>query len=260
MTDSSAPHVAGGAHIAEGARLGQGVRVGANVVIEDDVEVGAGTELLPGTILHAGARVGAGCRIGPYAVVGGEPMDHKFRGEPSYAVLEDGVTVREFATVHRATGEGLETRVGAGTLVMAYVHVSHNTVIGEKCVLTAAAQLGGHVEVGHHAVIGGGTLMHQFGRVGAYAMFGAASAANQDVLPFTMASGRPAVHYRLNRVGLERNGITGERYKVLERCFRLLRRRDMDGLAQLAHDNEDARLLQQFVLTSKRGVCRFLGR
>lgn len=257
MPDRTAPQVANGAHVAPGAQLAPGVRVGFGVVIEDDVEVGAGTQLLPGTVLHTGSRVGANCRLGPYAVVGGLPMDARFKGEPSHAVLEDDVVLREFATVHRATGEGAETRVGAGTLVMTYSHVSHNVVVGHKCILTTTVQLGGHVQVGHHAIIGAGTMMHQFGRVGAYAMFGAASAANQDILPFMLASGEPALHYRLNKVGLNRNGIDGQRYRELERCFRLLRAKDMDGLAHLAQCNDDAKLLHEFVLTSKRGISRF---
>lgn len=258
MADLTAVHVSGGASVAAGARLQPGVVVGPGVVIEDDVEVGAGTTLLVGTVLHAGTRVGKGCRLGPYAVVGGQPMDTSFKGEPSYAVLEDNVVLREFATVHRASGEGAETRVGSGTLVMSYTHVSHNVQVGESCTLTTAVQLGGHVQVGDHAVIGSGTMMHQFGRVGAYAMFGAASASNQDVLPFSMARGNPSVHYRLNRVGLERNGITGLRYKLLERALRLVRKRDMTGLAELALESADVDVLQQFVLTSKRGVCRFV--
>ncbi len=249
--------VAPGAHVAPGARLHPGVEVGAGVVIEDDVEVGAGTTLLAGTVLHAGTRIGENCRLGPYAVVGGEPMDTRYKGEPTSTVLEDGVVLREFTSVHRATGEGSETRVGAGTLVMSYAHVSHNGSVGKRCTLTTAVQLGGHVQVGDHAVIGSGSMMHQFGRIGAYAMFGAGSAANQDLLPFTMARGNPARHFRLNRVGLERAGIVGDRYKAIERALRLVRRRELEELERLAADNEDVRYLHEFIKSSTRGVARF---
>ena len=240
------------------ARLGRGVQIGPFVTIEADVEGGGGSRLLPGTVLLAGSRVGGGCTLGPYAVVGAEPMDTGFHGEPSLAVLEDGVTLRDFATVHRATGEGRETRVGRGTLVMSYAHVSHNATVGEQCVITTAVQLGGHVQVGHHAVLGSGALVHQFARVGAYAMFGAGCATNQDVLPFSMARGNPARHYRLNAVGLKRNGFTGERYRDLERALRFLRRRDHAALAELAVTNADARELLEFVASSRRGVLRFV--
>lgn len=252
--------VAAGAVVAPGARLGTGVEVHAGAIVEDDVEVGAGTQLLAGTILHSGSRVGANCRLGPYAVVGGLPMDAAFQGEPSLAVLEDGVVLREFTSVHRATGAGNETRIGAGSLIMSGAHVSHNARVGKQVVLTTAVQLGGHVEVGDHAVIGAGSMMHQFGRVGAYAMFGAASAANRDVLPFSMARGNPAVHYRLNRVGLQRHGLTGQRYQLIERGLRLLRQKKLDELAHLAQASDDLRLLLEFVGTSRRGISHFVTR
>ncbi|MFO7544950.1 MAG: acyl-ACP--UDP-N-acetylglucosamine O-acyltransferase [Trueperaceae bacterium] len=252
--------IASGAVVHPRARLAADVVVEHGVVIEDDVEVGPGTRLLVGSVVHAGARIGATCRVGPYAVIGGEPMDTRFRGEPSTAVLEDAVIVREFATVHRATGEGEETRVGSGTLVMSYAHVSHNTRVGAGCVLTTAVQLGGHSRIGDRAVLGSAALVHQFCRVGAYAMLGGASAANTDVLPFAMARGNPARHYRLNAVGLKRNGFDPERYRALERALRLLRLRELDALEEMARQNEDARTLLTFLQTSKRGVARFVTR
>ncbi len=250
--------VADGAFVAAGAALAEGVSVGHGVVVEDGVRVGPGTRLLAGTVLHRGVEVGARCRVGPYAVLGGEPMDTSFGGEESRVVVEDDVTIREFVTVHRATGEGQVTRVGSGTLVMSYVHVSHNTVVGRRCVLTTCVQLGGHSIVGDRANLGSGSLLHQFCRVGSYAMFGAASAANQDVLPFAMARGNPARHYRLNTVGLRRAGFDGERYRLLEDALRALRRRDTVALEELASVSLDAAELLEFVRTSKRGYARFV--
>lgn len=241
------------------AELADDVVVGPGVVIEAGVVVGRGSRLLAGTVLLGGTVVGRRCVIGPYAVIGGEPMDTRFRGEPSGVRLGDDVSVREFATVHRATGEGEVTCVGDSTLVMSYVHVSHNSRVGSHCVLTSGAQLGGHSEVGEHAVVGASSVMHQFCRVGRYAMFGAASAANQDVLPFSMARGNPARHYRLNRVGLERAGIVGDRYRALESALRLLRRREHDALAELAEREPDVAHLLEFVSNSRRGVARFVG-
>lgn len=250
--------VAAGAYVAAGAALGAGVTVGPGVVVEGGVRVGAGTRLLAGTVLHSGVEVGARCAVGPYAVLGGEPMDTAFRGEESRVLIEDDVTIREFVTVHRATGEGEVTRVGAGTLLMSYVHVSHNTVVGRRCVLTTCVQLGGHSVVGDRANLGSNSLLHQFCRVGAYAMFGAASAANQDVLPFAMARGNPARHYRLNTVGLRRAGFDGERYRHLEDALRALRRRDTAALEELATVSRDAAELLEFVRTSRRGVLKFV--
>ncbi|MFA5550765.1 MAG: acyl-ACP--UDP-N-acetylglucosamine O-acyltransferase [Trueperaceae bacterium] len=258
MNSTDQIRVAPGATVARSARLHPGVVVGPGVVIEDDVEVGSNTVLLPGTVLLSGSVVGARCRLGPYAVVGGEPMDSGFKGEPSSAVIEDDVQLREFATVHRATGEGLVTRIGAGTLVMSYVHVSHNGDVGAGCTLTTSVQLGGHTQVGDHAFVGAGSMLHQFGRVGRYAMFGAMSGANRDVLPFSMARGNPAVHFRLNRVGLQRHGISGQRYAQIERALRYLRQRDTAALELLAADSADAAELLTFVRESRRGVLRFV--
>jgi len=240
------------------AQLGEGVTVGPFVVVEAGVTVGAGTLLQVGTVLHHGARVGARCRLGPYATVGGEPMDTAFRGEESFAVLGDGVVLREFATVHRASGEGSETRVGEGTLVMSYAHVSHNVRVGRGCVLTTQVQLGGHAQVGDGAVLGSTAIVHQGCRIGTCAMYGAGSATNQDVLPYSMARGNPAKHYRLNRVGLTRRGITGERYKRLEQAIRAFRRKDWELLEELAEVSEEVRGMLEFKQTSKRGLCNFV--
>ena len=158
----------------DAAELAPDVVIGPGVVVEAGVVVGAGSRLLAGAVLHSGTVVGQRCVIGPYAVIGGEPMDTRFKGEPSGVRLGDDVSVREFATVHRATGEGALTRVGARSMVMSYVHVSHNSAVGEDCVLTSGAQLGGHSVIGDRAVIGASSVMHQFCRVGRYAKIGRA--------------------------------------------------------------------------------------
>jgi UDP-N-acetylglucosamine acyltransferase len=240
------------------ARLADDVVVGPGVVVERDVEVGAGTRLLAGTVLLDGTVIGKRCTVGPYAVIGGTPMDKSFAGEPSTALVADDVEIREFATVHRATGEGNRTTVGSGTLVMSYVHVSHNTQVGERVVLTTGVQLGGHSVVGDRAVIGSNTLLHQFCRVGTLAMFGAGSASNLDILPFSMARGNPARHYRVNGVGLRRNGVDNDRYRVIERALRFVRRRDLTALEELAAGDADAALLVEFLNSSERGVARFV--
>src|SRR5690606_32989640 len=124
-------------------------------------------------------------------------------------------------------------------------------------VITASAQLGGHSVVEDHAFIGAGSAMHQFCRVGRYAMFGAASAVNQDVLPFATARGNPAKHLRLNRVGLQRAGFSKERYEAIERAMRLLRRRELQALEDLAASSEDVAHIIEFIAASRRGYARF---
>jgi UDP-N-acetylglucosamine acyltransferase len=244
--------------VSPSARLAGDVEIGPFVVVEEDVTVAAGSVLLAGSVIHSGSRIGRDCRIGPYAVVGGTPMDSAFRGEPSLVVLGDRVSLREFATVHRATGEGNATRIGDDTLVMSYAHVSHNVQVGAGCTLTTAVQLGGHCQVGDNAVMGSNAILHQYCRIGTFAMFGAGSASNQDTLPFLMARGNPARHYRLNRVGLQRHGIDGERYRQLERAVRALRRRDRAAFDELAGTSDEVRMMQEFIAASRRGVVRFV--
>lgn len=246
------------ASVAHSAELSEGCVIGPFVVIEEGVRIGAGTVLQTGTVLHRGSVVGANCRLGPYAVVGGDPMDSAFRGEASFAVLEDNVVLREFATVHRASGEGNETRVRQDTLVMSYVHVSHNAQVGRNCVLTTHVQLGGHSRVGDYAVLGASAMVHQHGSVGSYAMLGAGGAANCDVLPFSMARGDPARHYRLNRVGLQRRGFRGQRYADLEQAIRAFRLRDWALLEALALESNDVALMLEFKMSSRRGLSAFV--
>jgi UDP-N-acetylglucosamine acyltransferase len=241
------------------AKIAENVLIHPFVVIEADVVVGGGTELKAGTVLHSGTRVGANCRIGPYVVMGGLPMDTSFKGEQSFAIVEDKVELREFVTIHRATGEDAETRVGESTLIMSYTHVSHNVQVGKFCTLTTNVQLGGHCYVGDYVVIGANSLMHQFCRIGRYAMFGAGSGINQDILPFSMARGAPATHYRLNKVGLQRKGIIGERYQLLEKAIRAFRHKDWTLLEDLAMQSEDVKEMLEFKNSSKRGLCSFIG-
>lgn len=251
------PRVHASAVVDPAARLADDVVVGPHVVIEGNVTVGEGAVLTAGTVLLDGTRVGARCRLGPYAVIGGLPMDAGFAGESSTVVLEDEVEVREFSTVHRATGTSSRTRIGRGALLMSYVHVSHNGDIGAGAVLTNMTQLAGHVEIGEQAVLGGWVKVHQFARVGAYAMIGGTSYVNRDVLPFTLAQGNTARHYRLNAVGLKRHGFEGERRRALERAVRALRKRDEAALGDLAEAWPDVARLVAFRASSRRGLAPF---
>jgi UDP-N-acetylglucosamine acyltransferase len=240
------------------AELADDVEVGPFVVVEADVVVEVGSKLFAGTVLQQGSRVGKQCQLGPYAVMAGSPMDSNFKGERSFAVLEDGVVLREFVTVHRATGELAETRVGAGSLIMCYSHITHNVQVGKHCTLATSVQLGGHCQVGDYAFLGAAAMLHQFCRIGSHVMYAANSAANQDVLPFSMASGSPALHYRLNKVGLKRRGIGGERYALIEKAIRAFRKRDWVLLQELAQQSEDVKLMLEFKESSKRGICSFV--
>jgi len=251
------PDIHASAVVDPAAQLADDVIVGPFCVVEEDVRIGAGSTLLPGTVLMNGTRVGARCKLGPYAAIGGLPMDRDFGGETSFVELDDDVEVRDFASVHRATGDGDATRVGARSLVMSYVHVAHNVQVSSDVVLTSNVQLGGHSHVESHATLGSGCMVHQFARIGAFAMVGAGSGVGRDILPYTLARGLPAEHYRLNGVGLTRHGITGDRYRNLEQAVRAARRGGWEIVDELAQTSPEVAHLKEFRSMSKRGLASF---
>lgn len=240
------------------ARLGDGVRVGPFTTIEADVQIGDRSVVEPGTVVYGGTRIGTDCRLGPHAVLGAPPQDRGYAGEASLLIVGDGVEVREFATLHRASGAANATRIGRGCLLMCYSHVGHNAQLDEHCVVTNGSQLGGHVHVGARAVLGASVEVHQFARIGAYAMVGGKSGVSQDILPYSTASGMPARHYRLNTIGLERAGFDAERRRPIEGALRALRRRDRDLVDALAVESADVANLVTFLDDSRRGVARFV--
>jgi len=246
--------------VAPAARLAAGVTVGPFCVVEGDVEVDADARLLPGTVLFGGTRVGPRAVLGPYATLGGAPMDDGWEGGASEVHVGADAQLRDFVSVHRASTPGGATRIGDGSLVMSYAHVSHDVQVGRGVTLTTTVQLGGYAEIHDHAVLGAGAMVHQFTRVGAYAMVGADSAVNRDVLPYTLARGSMAEHFRLNGVGLHRHGIDGDRYRTLEQAVRAIRRGDEAAFDALADAHADVAAMRVFRAASRRGLARFRGR
>lgn len=254
---SARVHPAASVH--PGAVLADGVEIGPFVTIEAGVRVGAGTRVLAGTVLMSGTIVGAGCLLGPYAIVGGQPMDTNFGGEESGVHVGNRVQIRDFATIHRATGSGMVTVLEDDSMVMTYVHVSHNSRVGRHAVLTSGVQLGGHTVIGERAVLGAGVVTHQFVRIGCVAMLAATSAVGQDILPYSLAHGNRARHLGTNRVGIRRAGIDGERHRAIEATLRAARLRDAGRLRELAETSADSQYIQDFIASSARGVARFAG-
>lgn len=220
------------ASVAAGAQLGAGVRIGPGAVIEDSVSIGDGTEIGPHAVVRAYTRIGRNNRIDAHAVIGGRPQHTAWDGAETWVEIGDDNDIREFVTINRAFVAGATTRIGSGCLLMAYAHVGHDCTVGDRVILTNAAQLGGHVDVGRNAVFGGHSGAHQFTRIGAYCMVGAQTVLRKDALPFTLIGGEPVRHYRLNRVGLRRNGFDRDRYRAVEAAFRRLRDgdRSLDGV------------------------------
>ncbi len=238
------------------AQLASDVQIGPYAVVEGPCEIGPGVEIGPHAVIHPFVRLGAGVRVGPHAVLGGAPQDLSYQGQETWLEVGPRTVLREGVVLHRSTREDRPTRIGSDCYLMGYVHVGHDAQVGCGVVLTQSVGVAGHVEIGDHAVVGGLAGIHQFVRIGTRAMVGGLAKVTRDVLPFSLAEGSPARHYRLNTVGLRRAGIVGERYRALERAFRALREGgDLEGLPE----TEEVQALKAFLAApSKRHLSGFV--
>jgi UDP-N-acetylglucosamine acyltransferase len=246
-------------------------------IIHPDAHVDPSVEVGPYSVIDGSVQVGPGCRIGPHvyltgittigannqfhagAVIGNAPQDLKYKGEPTSLRIGDRNTFRENVTVNRSTGlEGL-TVVGSDNLLMAGSHIAHDVVVGNGTIIANGALLAGHVVVGDRAVISGNCCVHQFVRIGALAMMQGGSAISQDLPPYTVGSGINELS-GLNTIGLRRAGLTDEQRLEIRRLFHLLFRsgtplKDAVARARDQFKSDAAKLLIEFVATTRRGVC-----
>jgi UDP-N-acetylglucosamine acyltransferase len=245
------------------AKLGSGVCVGPFCVIGPGVKLGDGCRIEPHTVIQGDTELGPDNTVGPAASLGGPPQDLKYGGEPTRLVIGSGNSIREYVTFNRGTKDGGGvTRIGDGNLFMAYAHVGHDCIVGNRAIFANAATLAGHVEVGDEANVGGYSGVHQFCRVAKYAFIGGYSAVNKDALPWVLTVGNRAKSYGLNMVGLRRRGYDKETIGAIKRCYTLLFQSKLtqdEALAKAESEVgqvEEARYFIEFVRTSKRGVCR----
>jgi len=240
------------------AQIDRSVTVGPYSIIEDDVVIGERTRVDSHVIIRNGTIIGKNNVIYSGAQIGVDPQDYHFKGERSYCILGDKNVIREYATISRATGEGSRTVIGSNNFIMTYVHVAHNNVIGDNAVISSIAQLGGHVQIGDHANIGGHAGIHQFCRVGRYAMLGAKSYLNKDLLPYLLASGNIARVRGVNTTGLLRSLFSWEEIEEIRYIMRLVYHSE-NSFAQCKELLEKrnschAHEFLQFINTTKRGI------
>ena len=246
------------------ARLAGSVRVGAYTTIGAEVEIGEETDIGPHVVIEGPIRIGRRNRIFPFASLGLIPQDLKFQGETSEVIIGDNNRIREFVTIHRGTaGGGSLTRIGDGNLLMAYVHIAHDCLLGNDIIMGNGATLAGHVLVDDHAVIGAFSGVHQFCRIGRYAFIGGYTVITQDVLPFSRTvHEREAKVYGVNVIGLRRHGFSEERIERVHKAMRLLTQSKLNttqALEQISaqlDQNEDIEALLQFVQDSERGILK----
>lgn len=240
--------------------------LGANVVVEPYAVIGPRVMLGDDTTVAARAtlprdvRVGSGCTVGVGAVVGADPQDLKYAGEPTSVEIGDRTTIREYVTINRGTVASGATVIGTDCYLMSYVHVAHDCRIGDGVILANAVQLGGHVTIDCRAQVGGATPIHQYARVGRYAFVGGWCRVAQDIPPFTVAAGQPLRLYGVNTAGLRRAGVDPGVRLALKHAYRLLFNSSLPrnlALERVRHESghvaEVAHLIE-FLCASQRGV------
>lgn len=246
-----------------GARLADDVVVGPWSYIGPDVELGPGCVVEPHVIIRGPTRIGADNHIYQFSSIGEATPDLKYRGEPTRLVIGDHNVIRENVTIHRGTVQDRgETTIGHRNLIMAGVHVGHDSVVGDHTVLVNNAALAGHVKVGDWAILSGYTLVHQFCQIGAHSFSGMGSAIGKDVPAFVTVAGAPAEAKSINVEGLRRRGFSADAIGQLRRAFRVVYR---DGLTldlavkrleSTADKTPELAVFIESLKASERGIVR----
>lgn len=244
------------------AVIEENVEVGPFSVIGKDVKIGKGTKIEAHVLLDGDTEIGEDCHIFSGAIIGTQPQDLKYRGEKTKVIIGSKNIIREYVTINRGTVAVGETKIGDNNLIMAYAHVAHDCIIGNRVVLANNATLAGHVVVEDNAVIGGLTPIHQFVRIGSYAILGGSSRTNKDVPPYCKAAGSPMRMYGLNTIALERNNFPQEVRNQLKKVYKIVFRSKLNttqALEKLKKEQnlcDEAKYFIQFIAESERGITK----
>jgi UDP-N-acetylglucosamine acyltransferase len=244
------------------ASVGPGCRIGPYCVIGEHVVLGENCVLHSHVVIDGHTTVGSSNEFFPFASIGLNSQDLKWKGGVTRTIIGHNNTFREYVTVNSATAEGDATKIGNDNHILAYSHVAHDVQLGNDIVMSNVATLAGHVMVEDGAVVGGLAAVHQFCRIGKMSIIGGCSKVVQDVPPFMMADGNPAQTRTINKIGLERNGVSEEVQGALKQAYKVLFREgltisnaltrieaELTGSPELAH-------LIDFVRNSKRGISK----
>jgi len=243
------------------ARIGEGCEIGPYCVIGEHVELGAGCRLHSHVVIDGHTRLGRENMIFPFASIGLKTQDLKWKGGVTRTEIGDHNTIRECVTSHSATGDGEATVIGSQNNILASSHIGHNVVMGNRVIISMAA-LAGHVLVEDCALVGGITGVHQFCRIGKMAIVGGCSRIAQDVAPFMLVEGNPPETRTINKVGLERNGVSAEAQAAVKQAYKILFREGLTAANALARIEQEVPPLPEiqhlvhFVRTSERGITR----
>lgn len=254
------------AYIHPQAKIAETVVIEPFVTIYKDVSIGEGTWIGSNVTIMDGARIGKNCRIFPGAVVSAPPQDMKYKGEASTVTIGDNTIIRECVTLNRGTAlDKNTTTIGSNCLLMAYVHIAHDCVIGNNVIIANSVQLAGHIEVQDFAFIGGASAVHQFVSIGAHSIISGGSLVRKDVPPYTKAGREPLSYVGINSVGLRRRGFTSEQINEIQDIYRtiFLKKfnisRALDIIETEREPTEIRDEILDFIRNSNRGVMKGFG-
>ena len=244
------------------AKVADQVEIGPFTSIAADVEIGEGTWIGPNVTIMDGARIGANCRIFPGAVISAVPQDLKFDGEQTTVEIGDRTTIRECVTINRGTKAYGKTTLGEDCLIMAYVHIAHDCIIGNRVILVNSVALAGHVEVGDWAIISGLSAVHQFVKIGNHVMVGGGAMVRKDVPPMITAAGDPLTYAGVNSVGLRRRNYSNEEIRQVQDIYRIIYQsgKNISQAVEVVKSefvgNALAQEIIDFISSSERGLIR----
>jgi UDP-N-acetylglucosamine acyltransferase len=244
------------------AQVDRLAEVGPYCILGENASIGPRAVLQANVVVNGWTEIGADCQIYPFATIGAASQDRKYTGERAFTRIGSRTILREYVSIQRATGVDEVTSVGDDCLLLAYVHIAHNCVLGNGVTMSNLAQLAGHVLVGDYATIGGQAGVQQFTRIGRYAMIGGASKITKDVPPFFLIEGNPAQPHGLNSVGLRRAGFSSNERNEIKRFYKYLYNSKMNVTQAIEAmraevSTEPGRSIIAFLETpSERGVLK----
>lgn len=250
--------------IHETAKVDSSVNIGPWTYVGAEVEIGAGTIIGPHVCIEGPTSIGQNNHIHPYASIGGDPQDKKYEGGKTRLEIGDGNSIREFVTINRGTEQGGHvTRLGSHNLLMAYVHIAHDCIVGDHTIFANNACLAGHVIVHDHAILSGFSAIHQFVIIGAHSFVAHAGMVGQDVLPYVLVSGDPAEPFGINSLGIKRRGFTDEQIAAIKSAYKIIFRQGLKMTEviekikeMVAAHPEILPMLEALENPSSRGIAR----
>lgn len=252
------------ASVSEHAKLGENVVVEPFTTIYEDVIIGDNTKIGPNVTIYPGTRIGHDCEIYPGSVIGVIPQDLKFQGEYTTVEIGNYTKIRECVTIHRGTTDRMKTVVGDHCLIMGYVHIAHDCLIGNNVILANYTGLSGHVQIDDFAILEGKVAAQQFMHIGAHAFIAGASLIRKNVPPFVRAAREPLSYAGINAVGLRRRNFSEQDIKLIENIYRILFVQNNNiskGLVCLEDELEESKIKREvidFIKNSDKGIIRGL--